>query len=105
MQVPKKRGVEIGVSIVFSKPKIHCLGPLFEGLHPACFRAPCDMRAGFLAAEATWTQWASVILVCQTFHGACDAKNLLGGPELKELRQVVWRMVDRCPVDGVKLDM
>jgi hypothetical protein len=63
------------------------------------------MRAGFLATEATRTLWASVILVCQKFHGACDAKDLLGGPELKESRQVMQHAVDRRPVNGVKLGM
>jgi hypothetical protein len=105
VQVMKKKGLEIGVSLVFSEPKIHRLGRLFKGLRPACFRAPCNMMAGFLAAEATQTLWASVILVCQKLHGACDAKDLLGGPELKESRQVLQRMVDRRPVDGIELDM
>ncbi len=63
------------------------------------------MEAGFLATEATWTLWVSVILVCQKLHGACDAKDLLGGPELKESRQVMQRAVDRRPVNGIELGM
>jgi hypothetical protein len=34
-QVLKKKGLEIGVSLGFSKPKIHRLGRLFEGLRLA----------------------------------------------------------------------
>jgi hypothetical protein len=63
------------------------------------------MRAGFLTTEAAWTQWASVILVCQKFYGAHDAKPMLGGTDLEETKKVVQCAVDRCPVNVVELDM
>ncbi len=63
------------------------------------------MRAGFLTTEAAWTQWAYVILVCQKFHGARNAKDVLVSPDLEETRKVVQCAVDGCPVDVVELDV
>ena len=43
--------------------------------------------------------------MCQKLYGGRNAKGMLGGPDLEEMRTVVQCALDRCPVNVVKLDL